>query len=93
MSGRLILGLDGGGTGTTTWIADVDGRVLGRGQAGPSNITAIGADAALGALDLSIQAAFQNAGLDICPIEVACLGIAGFDRDEDRALLRRWADL
>jgi N-acetylglucosamine kinase-like BadF-type ATPase len=92
MSGRLILGLDGGGTGTTTWIAEVDGRVLGRGQAGPSNITAIGASAALGSLDLSIQAAFQDSGLDACPIEVACLGIAGFDREEDRTLLRRWAD-
>jgi N-acetylglucosamine kinase-like BadF-type ATPase len=92
MSGPLILGLDGGGTGTTSWIARADGSVLGRGQAGPSNITAIGANAALAALDLSIQAAFQDAGLHVAPIEVACLGIAGFDREEDKALLRRWAD-
>jgi N-acetylglucosamine kinase-like BadF-type ATPase len=92
MSGPLILGLDGGGTGTTSWIARADGSVLGRGQAGPSNITAIGANAALAALDLSIQAAFQDAGLHVAPIEVACLGIAGFDRDEDKALLKRWSE-
>jgi N-acetylglucosamine kinase-like BadF-type ATPase len=92
MSGPLILGVDGGGTGTSTWLARADGSVLGRGKAGPSNITAIGADAALAALALSIRAAFHDSGLDVCPVEVACLGIAGFDRDEDRALLRRWAE-
>ena len=36
-----LLGVDGGGTSTTAWLADGEGRVLGRGQAGPSNIKAI----------------------------------------------------
>jgi N-acetylglucosamine kinase-like BadF-type ATPase len=91
MSDTLILGMDGGGTGTTTWIADVDGNILGRGKSGPSNIKAVGANAARNALDLSIIAAFQDAGLQIQPVEVSCLGLAGFDRPRDREWLQAWA--
>ena len=87
----LILGMDGGGSVTTTWLALADGRVIGRGRAGPSNIKAVGSNAAMTALDISILAAFQNAGLDVGPIEASCLGLAGFDRDEDKEWLKRWA--
>ncbi|HWE39345.1 MAG TPA: BadF/BadG/BcrA/BcrD ATPase family protein, partial [Isosphaeraceae bacterium] len=91
MNGPLILGMDGGGTDTTTWLADADGTVLGRGRSGPSNIKAVGANAARNALDLSILAAFQDAGVPVGPIEVACLGLAGFDRPRDKEWLRSWA--
>jgi N-acetylmuramic acid 6-phosphate etherase len=91
MNGPLILGMDGGGTETTTWIADPGGVVLGRGHSGPSNIKAVGANAARNALDLSILAAFQDAGLEVSPVEVSCLGLAGFDRPADRQWLEDWA--
>ncbi|MBZ5560832.1 MAG: hypothetical protein LAP13_00265 [Acidobacteriia bacterium] len=32
-----FLGIDGGATRTTAWVADARGRVVGRGRAGPSN--------------------------------------------------------
>ena len=35
---RLYLGVDGGGTGCRAAVADVEGRVLGMGTAGPANI-------------------------------------------------------
>lgn len=87
----LLLGIDGGGTSTATWLADESGRVLGRGKAGPSNAKAVGREAARRALGRSIAAAFADAGLEPRPAAVACLGLAGFDRPEDKVLLEGWA--
>jgi N-acetylglucosamine kinase-like BadF-type ATPase len=91
MSPPLLLGIDGGGTTTTAWLADADGHVLGRGRSGPSNVKAIGPDAAREALSRAIADAFSKAGLPPAPAEVACLGLAGYDRPEDRALLEQWS--
>jgi N-acetylmuramic acid 6-phosphate etherase len=91
MSRPCLLGIDGGGTSTTAWLADGDGRIVGRGRAGPSNIKAIGAEAAREGLDRSIRLAFADAGLELGPIAVSCLGLAGFDRPDDRRWLEDWA--
>lgn len=87
-----LLGIDGGGTSTTAWLADAEGNVVGRGVAGPSNIKAIGGEAARRALDDSIARAFADAGHEPIRLASACLGLAGFDREEDKAWLRRWSD-
>lgn len=91
MSGRMLLGIDGGGTSTVAWLADAGGDLLGQGQAGPSNIKAVGAVAAREALDRAIAAAFAAAGRPARPVEAACLGLAGFDRPDDREVLGRWS--
>jgi N-acetylglucosamine kinase-like BadF-type ATPase len=87
----LLLGIDGGGTSTTTWLAEADGNVIGRGLAGPSNAKAVGPEAARGALDTSIKSAFADAGRPVETAAVACFGLAGFDRAEDKALLEGWS--
>src|SRR5205823_6089767 len=87
-----LLGVDGGGTSTEAWLAEPGFRLLGRGTAGPSNAKAVGLEAARRALEAAIGAAFQTAGLVPAPVDVACLGLAGFDRPEDRAVLAGWAD-
>jgi N-acetylglucosamine kinase-like BadF-type ATPase len=92
MSSPVLLGIDGGGTSTVAWLADASGTILGRGRAGPSNIKAIGADPARAALDQAIAAAFADAGITQQPVASACFGIAGFDRPEDRELLRSWSE-
>ncbi len=92
MSAPSLLGIDGGGTSTVAWLASAQGEVLGRGRAGASNIKAVGASAARAALDGSIALAFNDAGLPVRPVDAACLGLAGFDRPEDKALLREWSD-
>lgn len=89
--GRLLLGVDGGGTSTDAWLAAPGGAVLGRGKAGASNAKAVGADRARAALGAAIAAAFVDAGLDPRPADSACLGLAGFDRPDDRAVLARWS--
>jgi len=91
-SEALLLGVDGGGTTTVTLLGRGDGTVLGRGLAGASNSKAIGEAAARAALEQSIAAAFSGAGLSRRKAAVACLGLAGFDRPEDKQTLREWAE-
>jgi N-acetylglucosamine kinase-like BadF-type ATPase len=87
-----LLGIDGGGTTTVAWLAEPGCHVLGRGTAGPSNAKAVGWEAARGALDAAIRGAFHAAGLTTSPVDVICLGLAGFDRPDDRKILTAWAN-
>jgi N-acetylmuramic acid 6-phosphate etherase len=96
----LVLGIDGGGTHTVALLATVTGAtsssgsswsILGRGQAGPSNLQAIGAARAMAALDESVIGAFAAAGLRRQPVAAACLGLAGAGRPRDQAVFREWA--
>ena len=87
-----LLGIDGGGTTTEAWLAEPGCHVLGRGTAGPSNAKAVGPEAARQALDTAIRGAFHAAGLTSSPVDVICLGLAGFDRPDDRKILAGWAD-
>ena len=92
MNEPMLLGIDGGGTTTTAWLADAAGAVLGRGRAGPSNAKSVGPQLAHRALDHAISQAFLDAGQDRRAVEVACLGLAGFDRPADRQLLQTWSE-
>ncbi|WP_337175737.1 BadF/BadG/BcrA/BcrD ATPase family protein [Paludisphaera sp.] len=87
----LFLGVDGGGTSTEALLGLADGTVVGRGEAGPSNAKAVGTAAARTALEEAIAGAFAAAGLWPRAVAVACLGVAGFDRPEDKALLGEWS--
>jgi N-acetylglucosamine kinase-like BadF-type ATPase len=90
--GVLLLGIDGGGTSTAAWLGAPDGRIIGRALAGPSNAKAVGVAAARSALVEAIASAFLAAGLTPRPADVACLGLAGFDRPDDRLLLTSWSE-
>ena len=61
---QLLLGIDGGGSHTRAAIADISGRVLGRGQAESSNYQSIGFAAATQTLRAAIDAACMDAELD-----------------------------
>jgi N-acetylglucosamine kinase-like BadF-type ATPase len=52
---------------------------------------AVGILPALAALDEAIGAAFQEARWDLQDLDVACLGLAGADRPDEKAMLRSWA--
>ena len=92
MSGPWFLGVDGGGTSTVVLLADADGKVAGRGAAGPSNAKAVGPDRAREALRSAIEEARREAGIGPGPVAAACLGLAGFDRPIDRAVLTDWSE-
>ncbi|MEQ1826362.1 MAG: BadF/BadG/BcrA/BcrD ATPase family protein [Pirellula sp.] len=95
---RWLLGVDGGGTKTSAWIAVVEGmgsvpklRVTGQGNAGPSNPRSVGFDVAIANLSLAIDAAKKRASLEGVPLAIACLGLAGAGRSEEQQKILAWA--
>lgn len=88
-----VIGIDGGASHTLALLADnATGATLGRGQAGPSNIQAVGEEAALRELDAAIQRAFEDADTPRAKVAAACLGLAGIDVAEGQDVIRNWAD-
>ncbi len=90
--GRYVLGIDGGGSKTAVQVAQTDGQVLGVGHAGASNYQAVGLERALAALNVAIGEACTEAGISLSQISAVCLGLAGVDRPEDRAVFDEWLD-
>jgi len=87
---ELLLGVDGGGSKTRALLADRSGVLLGAGTAGSSNYQAVGFAAAVAALQEAIAAAFHDAGR-MGQAAVACVGLAGAGRPDDRAHFEKWA--
>ena len=73
-----IIGIDGGGTSCRAAVAEPDGRVLGRGRGGPSNILT-DPNHAIASIMEATEAAFREAGLDVGLVagSSAFLGLAG----------------
>ncbi len=92
---ELVIGVDGGGTGTTAWIATSSAGPLdpplGRGAAGPSNPRAVGFGTAQANIAAAIAAAFENAGLPRATAAAACCGLSGAGRAEEQETMRDWA--
>jgi len=93
LNSQFVLGIDGGGTHTVALLAEAaGGAVVGRGRTGPSNIQAVGVEAALRELDAAVTAAFADARLPRSKAAAACLGLAGVDLNEGLDIIRGWAD-
>jgi N-acetylglucosamine kinase-like BadF-type ATPase len=100
-AGELYLGIDGGGSRTVALLASakagsqtpgsVSFSILGRGEAGPCNLQAVGSDRALAALDEAVAGAFAAARISPAPAATACLGLAGAGRAEDQQVIQEWA--
>lgn len=86
----LLLGVDGGGSKTTALLADADGRILGRGNAGTANHFTVGKEQACAAIEQAVAASFVEAGLSRAPIAALCFGLAGVDRPDNRAIFEPW---
>jgi N-acetylmuramic acid 6-phosphate etherase len=92
-AGGLLLGVDAGGTKTLALLARICGdseEVVGRGQAGPGNITD-GLDRAVTAIGAAIDLARADAGCVEGPFAAACLAVAGSGTEDGRLALERWA--
>lgn len=86
MQAQYFLGVDGGQSRTLALIGDGEGRVVGRGIAGPCNHVAAAEGRAkfLGAIGGSIGAACEQAGVNGASEFVsACLGFSGGPEDKD----------
>jgi N-acetylglucosamine kinase-like BadF-type ATPase len=80
-----VLGIDAGGTKTLCFLADADGRLLGEGRAGGANLKAEGELAVEKVLHAVMDQALGERSPDVAAI---CLGMAGADRDDEKALVR-----
>jgi len=87
---RLLLGIDGGGTATRAVLADADGKVLGRGAAGPGNPKSAGLEQALSEVRQAVDAAFLGFGGKPETAAAICLALAGAGRPEDRPPIESW---
>ncbi|CAD7030434.1 N-acetylglucosamine kinase [Pseudorhizobium endolithicum] len=74
---EYFIGIDGGGTSCRAAVADAEGRILGRGRSGASNILT-DPDTALRHIEEAARLAFRDAGLaEDLSAASALLGVAG----------------
>ncbi|MGI9186848.1 MAG: N-acetylglucosamine kinase [Gaiellales bacterium] len=85
MSGRFVLGCDGGNTKTIALVATDDGTIVGWGRGGSSDVH--DNPAALDELRAAVADACAMAGCQTDDVAQASFGLAGADWPEDFALL------
>jgi len=78
---EVILAIDGGGSRTRCLAIDRAGRVIGRGESGPSNHLLVARETVVSSLGEAIDGALRRGGVNRS--EVVCLsaGMAGVDYD------------
>jgi glucosamine kinase len=93
-----LLGIDGGGTRTAAWLAEGEGKVLGRAESGPSNPLKVGFRTAERELLKAFRACLREAGFPLSAahasrppvVRAVCAGIAGVDRRSVQRPLLAW---
>jgi glucosamine kinase len=85
----LFLGIDGGGTRTTAWLA-AERRIVARAVTGPSNPLKVGFKAAQREILQAARLAFRKARRRSPALEAVCLGLAGVDRPQVHGRLLAW---
>jgi N-acetylglucosamine kinase-like BadF-type ATPase len=89
---NYYLGIDGGGTRTTAWLANEDGKVLARVETGPANPLKAGLRAAERELRRATCEAVRQAGLAAAApvLSAVCAGIAGSSQPAVHGRLLSW---
>ena len=82
------LGIDGGGTKTTSAVGD-ESQLLATATAGPSNIVRVGEVQARESLHQSVRQACASAGITPPQVTHTCIGGSGAARPELAAIVRR----
>ena len=87
---KYFLGIDGGGTHTTAWVADENLSVLARVQVGPSNPVKVGIANAQRELARAHRKALREAGVQPAKLAGVCAGLAGGDSAPIQRSMLRW---
>ena len=85
-----LLGIDGGGTHTTAWLADDRLDILARVQAGPSNPIKVGIATAQRELARTCRRALREARVPPSKLDAVCAGLAGGDSAVVHRKMLRW---
>jgi N-acetylglucosamine kinase-like BadF-type ATPase len=93
----LLLAVDGGGTKTRAVVADLGGRVLGRGLGASANFHDVGFPAFERAVRDAVTQAMRGVegGEGAWPpgrVAAACFGLAGVDSADDAVVVTRWIE-
>lgn len=83
-AGGLVVGVDGGGTGTRAVIMDHDQNVLSEGHSGPSNPLRVGIATAAMNVREAVDKACNDAAVHRDDILIATIGLAGVRRRDIR---------
>jgi len=81
---RVLVGVDGGGTGTTALVVAPDGEELGRATGGPALIDPLAPGRAAEAVAVTVRSALDAAGAP-SPVVALWAGLAGAGREASRA--------
>lgn len=84
---QYLIGIDGGGSKTVLVAADPAGRPLCRIEGGSTNINTAGADSARHVLEELTAQAVRATGSPVTDCAGLCIGAAGIDRPDDRAIM------
>lgn len=84
VTGRYVVGVDGGASKTVALIGTVEGRILGRGETGPSNYHNVGSIVAGKAIRKAVLEAKRKAGLSEIVPKTAVVALAAIDSSKDR---------
>jgi N-acetylglucosamine kinase-like BadF-type ATPase len=87
-----LLGIDGGGTRTTAWLADLRGRVSARAEAGPSNPLKVGVRTAQREIVRAARLAWNQVRGSKSRLDAICLGLAGVDRAPVYRVMLKWME-
>lgn len=85
----LVAGVDGGGTHTRVLIADESGAQLGSAEGIGSAVKPGRVEASADVIAALVDDALQGVESDGARVRVACLGLSGVGRDEEREALQR----
>jgi N-acetylglucosamine kinase-like BadF-type ATPase len=83
MRERYVVGVDGGASKTVAILGSVEGKVLGRGQGGPSNYQNVGTASAIHSIKQAVKEAMQRASVGRQRPEIAVVALAGVDSSKD----------
>ncbi|HKT10551.1 MAG TPA: BadF/BadG/BcrA/BcrD ATPase family protein [Terriglobia bacterium] len=87
---NYFLGIDGGGTHTTCWLADENLSTLARVKAGPSNPVKVGIPNAQRELARAYRKALSKAHVQPSKLGGVCAGLAGGDSAPIQRSMLRW---
>ena len=87
---KYFLGIDGGGTHTTAWLADGNLTPLARVKAGPSNPVKVGAANSQRELARVYRKALRDARIRPAILDGVCAGLAGGDSAPIQQSMLRW---
>lgn len=81
-----IIGIDGGGTKTMATLMNDKGEVLGIGLAAASGLNTVMLHVTRNHIFDAVENAFEDAGLEMCPVDVIYAGLGGLVTKEHQVI-------